>query len=74
VSNEAYLDNSWILLRPLLEFIICELSILVEIHVTEDLVYPLSCQLSPLQSFFFFDLIEKDGEGTNLLWGIFILW
>ena len=43
VGYGAYLDNSWILLGTLLELIICELGILVEIHVTEDLVYPLFC-------------------------------
>lgn len=41
VSGDAHLYNGWILLAALDELVVCELGVLVAVHVLEDLVHAL---------------------------------
>lgn len=45
-ADAAYLDNRRILFAPFYELIVCQLRILITIHVTEDLLDPLQTVLA----------------------------
>lgn len=79
----THLYDGWVQFTTFLEFVECEFSIFVKIHVSEDLVHTLDVSVKVLRatkndrdrcSSFFQARIAVTVNKTHLLWGILIFW